>query len=153
MGTSGSRPNAPPKSPIVPPWADTDGKGPGPEPEPGRFKQFRTSLGRFAKSGSSSDIRTALGHYARTSLGGDGGTSGARRMQPAIRVGAGLAAALAGVARGETGEAVLGFNLVAMAGAPIQEVIAAIVNALAPAGGLPKRMKFVKHSPKVWRLV
>lgn len=98
MGTSRGRPDAPPRAPLVPPWADKDPNPPEtpqapeakpkkiPVPEspaipvpkvspldlapPRRYSGFRTALGRFSKSGARDDARTALGHWARTSVGG-----------------------------------------------------------------------------------
>ncbi len=122
---------------MVPPWADLDGKGPGPNPPPRRFKSYRASLKKYSSSGDPQDLRAAAGHYARVSIGGDAGETGARRLQPAIRVGAALAHALADVASGGTGEQALGFNLRALSGQDSDTVIAAVINALAPSGGPP----------------
>src|SRR5262245_52180541 len=36
----------------------------------GRFRSARTSLGRYARSGSNDDLKRGLGHYAATGLGG-----------------------------------------------------------------------------------
>lgn len=91
MGTSKSNPGPNDKSPLIPPWAD-DGDGSPPPPIPLRFRQFRSALGRAARTGSPVDVATALGHYARQATGG--GSTASRRYSAIARDGANLIHAL-----------------------------------------------------------
>ncbi len=98
MGTSKSGTGPASGVPLVPPWVPdpvppTDGDGgddadgqdqqaqpvqPAPAPQPApiapaaRFGPARTSLGSFARTGSSDDMRRGLGHYVRKGYDGAG---------------------------------------------------------------------------------
>jgi hypothetical protein len=154
MGTSQPKPDAPPRSPLIPPWADRDPPPPPPpeekpEPdeqrgdsvprpasgletslssgvaEPRRYSGFRSSLRRFAKSGDRSEARTALGRWVRTSSGG--AAAGSQKVARAARTGG---AALVGLARAGAGQPPEAgrFDIRSLAGQPIEVAIAAIVD-------------------------
>src|SRR5690606_3949859 len=96
MGTSQSSSGSPSGVPMVPPWVPDpvapDGQGddgssqpspdqpppqgglrpPSPIAPPSRFGSSRTSLGRFASSGSDHDMRSGVGHYVGKGYGGAG---------------------------------------------------------------------------------
>lgn len=161
MGTSRPKPDAPPASPLIPPWADQDPVPPAPPPEdpvpepedapgppadgvvggdddadvevaePRRYAGFRTALSRFAGSGECGDARTALGRWASRSVGG--GAAGARRTARSARTGG---AALAGLARAGAGQApeAGALDIRALAGQPVEAAIGAIVDAFMPPG-------------------
>ncbi len=161
MGTSRPKPDAPPASPLIPPWADQDPVPPAPPPEPlpedpvpeleepgppadegeedadlevaepRRYASFRTALSRFAGSGERGDARTALGRWASRSVGG--GAAGARRTARAARTGG---AALAGLARAGAGRAPEAgvLDIRALAGQPVEVAIGAIVDAFMAPG-------------------
>ncbi|MBT2495611.1 hypothetical protein J7E45_08325 [Microbacterium sp. ISL-59] len=90
MGTSQSSEGPGPGVALVPPWADdvdeTSDEAerdevapeeaaetkPVPVAPAGRFRDSRTALGRFARSGNSQDLRRALRHYVQSGYGGSG---------------------------------------------------------------------------------
>jgi hypothetical protein len=139
MGTSSSSRGTPGGAPLVPPWADTDGKGPGPVPDLSRFQAFRTGLGRFVASGNHDDLRGALGHYARTSTGGSG--VGARRFGSMSRAGGALFGALNDFRNGGNGVQDAGVDLSALNGADTDLAIAALAQSLAPPDGDGEKIK------------
>jgi hypothetical protein len=146
MGTSKSKPDAPPGRGLIPPWADGDPPLPPPEqppPEPPppavpevvalprRFRAFRTALGMFAAAGGSDTARRALGHWARTSIGG-AAAARSRVARAAQAGGAGLAA-FAGA--GERAPASPGaLDVRSLSGLPAQVAIDRIVDWFCPAG-------------------
>jgi hypothetical protein len=152
MGTSQSKPNAPPAAPLIPPWANQDPPPPEPMPDPAtppaqpapvppqppielapprRFAGFRTALGRFASSGDRRDARTALGHWARTSTGGS--RTNAARVSRAARTGG---AALAGFARAAAGQPPVAgaLDVRLLAGLSVDVAVDRIVDAFCPPG-------------------
>lgn len=131
MGTSISSPGPGGNSPLVPPWADDQPQQPLPSSEPLRFKPFRTSLGKFIKSGDHSYLRSALGNYARKGTGG--GMVAARRMGNITSAGASLYGALAG-SGGKPGEAPP-IDLEKLNGLPCEIAIETITQSLTLAGG------------------
>lgn len=135
MGTSSSNPGPGSNTPLVPPWADTDGKGPGPKPPAQRFRQFRRDLGRFVRSGDERYLRSALRHYARDGLGGS--ATAARRFAPVAQSGSRLLALLSDISVGGDGVQWLGFNINELAGQNVDDVIEEIINALCPPGENP----------------
>lgn len=136
MGTSTSSKGANNRSPLVPPWADVDGKGPGPEPEPNRFQGFRTSLGRFVATGDGGALRKGLRAYAHTSTGGS--ENGPRRFGAMAQAGSGLFDALNAL---RVDPAAAPFNLGALAGHSTLELIEALVEALVPVNGDAERIR------------
>jgi len=141
---------------LVPPWAeglppDTDETQDGadetpdsvsptapenPEPvaPPARFRDSRTALGNFARTGNNQALRRALGHYVRTGYGGSatmtrrlGGTAAAagRLNRVLVIAGSSDGAALRDdiIARGNDADAVLD----------------AIIDATSPADGTQDR--------------
>ncbi len=168
MGTSQGKPDGRPGTPLVPPWANNDPPAPPPipplppagqppqaappaapnpappTPPPGpqdlaplrRYAGFRTALGRFAATGSSDDARRALGHWARTSSGGSGPY--ARRVARAARTGG---AALANFASAvANAPPALGLDIRGLAGQPVDQVIAQIVDEFCPPGILDEEL-------------
>ena len=139
MGTSTSSRGPGSASPLVPPWADTDGKGPGPAPAPGRFRSFRTSLGKFVSNGDARELERALGHYARTATGGR--TVAPRRFGSMARAGGALFGTLAALRGGRDALAEAGVDLSALNGQDTDLAIQAIVQALTPSDGDADRIR------------
>jgi hypothetical protein len=158
VGTSRPKPDAPPASPLIPPWADRDPVPPVPPPdpseeepgppadevvdgeddsdvaeiaEPRRFAGFRSGLSRFAGSGDRDDARTALGHWARKSVGG--GSAGSRRTARAARSGGAVLADLARAAADQPPEAGA-LDIRTLTGQPIEAAVGAIIDAFMPPG-------------------
>lgn len=136
MGTSTSSRGSGGKSPLVPPWADTDGKGPGPEPPPKRFGPFRRQMGDFVSSGDTGALRKALGHYARTATGGR--AVGPRRFGSMVQVGGALFDALATL---QTGAIPPDLELETLDGIDVDVAIQALVEALLPENGDAERIR------------
>lgn len=136
MGTSTSSRGPGSNTPLVPPWADTDGQGPGPAPALQRFKEFRKSLGKFVTNGDRTDLHTAVGRYARTATGGS--AVGPRRFGAMARAGGALFDTLAGFRDG-TNPA--GLNLAELNGIDTDLAIEAIVQALIPPNGDADRIQ------------
>ena len=136
MGTSTSSRGPGSNSPLVPPWADTDGQGPGPVPPPQRFKDFRRSLGKFVLGGNPADLRGALGRYAKTSTGGS--AVGPRRFGSMAHAGGALFDVLAAF---QAGRSVNNLDLAALNGQDTDLAIDAIVQALVPADGDADRVR------------
>lgn len=133
MGTSASNKGSKNASPIVPPWADTDGNGPGPAPSSSRFTGFRRQMGMFVSSGDNDHLRRALGHYARKALGGR--ATGVRRFNQMVVSGGSLAGLLNELRTGGTGIGTTGVDLSRLAGMSVEAAIQAIVEAVAPETG------------------
>ena len=150
MGTSQSKPNAPPGAPFIPPWADQDPPPPEPAPymppnhtvplpqeplpepaPPRRYAGFRLALGRFASTGDRRDARTALGHWARRSTGGS--RASAARISRAARSGG---TALAGFARAGAGQPPVpgALDIRSLAGLSVHTAIDHIVDSFCPPG-------------------
>lgn len=136
MGTSTSSRGSGNKSPLVPPWADTDGEGPGPEPTPKRFGPFRRQLGKFVSTGDGDALRKALGHYARGATGGS--AVGPRRFGSMVQVGGALFDALADLQAGVVPPDV---DLQTLDGVDVDVAIDALVEALLPANGDADRVR------------
>lgn len=136
MGTSTSSRGPGSNSPLVPPWADTDGQGPGPAPAPQRFKDFRRSLGKFVSGGDHADLRSALGKYSKTATGGS--VVGPRRFGSMARAGGALFDVLATFQAGRSTD---GLDLAALNGQDTDLAIDVIVQALVPADGDADRVR------------
>ena len=136
MGTSTSSRGPGNTSPLVPPWADTDGKGPGPAPAPKRFQGFRTSLGKFVSGNDQADLRAALGRYAKTATGGK--AVGPRRFGSMARAGGALFDTMSAF---RDGQGAAGLDLATLNGQDTDVVIEAIVRALVPADGDADRVR------------
>lgn len=162
MGTSRSKPDAPPAMPFIPPWADQDPAPPPPAPDanpaPGQPPpdgQAQTPApappqpqpADIAPRGRYSSFRTALGRFAasgdrrqaRTALGHwartsmGGSRTGATRVARATRTGG---AALAGIARAGAGLAPVpgALDIRTLTGLTIDVAIDRIVDAFCPPG-------------------
>lgn len=121
-----------------------EGAAPQPQPAPpqpqriplapaGRFGPARTSLGRFAESGSSGDLRRGLGHYVRKGLGGS--STGASRLAGTARTAGSLYGALSSVAAGQPAEPGSPLDPALLSGRSTDEVVSAIVEATRPVDG------------------
>jgi hypothetical protein len=150
VGTSQSKPPAHGGAPLVPSWADQDPLPPVPDPsppaqgsptpvqpleggalQPRRNSGMRRALKKFYQDGDHQNARRALGHFARRSMGS--GAIAPQRLARAARVGAAAFSAIAGAAAGAVPAAgTLNFN--SLAGRPITEAIAAIVDAFSTPG-------------------
>lgn len=139
MGTSSSSHGPRNKSPLVPPWADMDGQGPGPAVEDNRFKEFRTSLGKFVGTGNQSDLKRALGHYARQATGGGG--VGARRLGATVHAGGALFGVLNDLRQGGNAASITGVDLSTLRGQPTEIAIQGIVAALTPPNGDAEKIR------------
>lgn len=125
MGTSSSHKGPSNRSPLVPPWADSDpGKPLPPPPEGQRFKGFRTEFGKAVAGGGS--LAAALKKYSGDAT--QGPEVGPRRFGPAYTAGADLAQALAGEPTPEGSK----LDLASLAGQPLDRAAQAIAEALAP---------------------
>ena len=82
-------------------------------------------------SGERVDAQRALGHYSRGSAGG--GTAGGARIARSARVGGAALSALSNMVAGIP-VAPNGFDLSTLAGRPVADAIAAIVDAFCPPG-------------------
>lgn len=152
MGTSQSKRDAPPLSPLIPPWADQDPAPPEPNVEPDlvphplsiqplvpptdlapprRYATFRSALGQFMASGDQNSARTALGRWSRIATGGS--RAGASRISRATRTGG---AAIAGLARAGAGlqPADGALNVRSLMGFGVDQAIDRIVDAFCPPG-------------------
>lgn len=163
MGTSQSKPSAPGRSPLVPSWGDRDpapphdpsapsdtnapnappadpqqpapdqgASPPAPSPNlpPRHNSAFRRAYRDFMHSGSHADGRRALGHFARGSGGGRGGSA---KYSRAARSAGGAFAGMARAGQGQ-GPVAGALDLRTLAGRPIADAIAAIVDAFCPPG-------------------
>jgi len=156
MGTSRSSPGAPPGVPMVPPWVPPavppDSPAPAPpdpaappQPAPaapapavpmapaGRFGPARTSLGRFAGSGSRSDMQRGLGHYVHKGMGGS--RMAARRLGSAARTASVLHGALSAIAAGQPAVAGTPIDPAVLRGRTADEIMNAVVEAVRPVDG------------------
>ena len=154
MGTSKSSSGSPSGVPMVPPWVpdapgenqDTQQEGDGaadqqsppqrppvPIAPPARFKSARTSLGRFARTGSTDDMRRGVGHYVRTGLGGS--RSASRRLGNTVTTAGSLYGALSAVAHGQAPTPGSPLDPVLLSGRSAKEVMDAVVEAVRPVDG------------------
>jgi len=136
MGTSTSSRGPGSNTPLVPPWADTDGQGPGPTPPPQRFKEFRKSLGKFVSNGDRAELQNAVGRYAKSATGGS--TVGPRRFGAMAHAGGALFDVLANL---RDGISPVGLNLARLDGIDTDLAIEAIVQALVPSNGDADRIR------------
>lgn len=118
-------PPPPPQPPPLPP--------PVPKAPPRRFQQARTSLGRFARSGSQDDLRRGLGHYSRSGLGGS--STAARRMGGTAQRAGGLYGVLDALRTGTQIPPEIGLDPAQLAGKSQTEIADLIASALAPVDG------------------
>ena len=160
MGTSQSKRDSKPGNPLIPPHADRDPQPDGgnpaapppqqppqpqqppatPQPAPttptvplGRFRGFRTSLGRFASTGDHGQARSALGQWARSS-------GGSARVARAVRTGGALFGAISAAAAGVAATPDSAIDIRALQGTPIASAIDQIVDAFCPPGILDEEL-------------
>jgi hypothetical protein len=104
----------------------------GPIAPPARFGGARASLGKFASSGSASDMRRGIGHYTHKGLGG--ATTASRRMGGTSLTANNLLKSLTNLASGTTaagGQLDPGV----LQGRSAAEITTAIVEAIRPVDG------------------
>ncbi len=153
MGTSTSSKGRKSSTPLVPSWAIGDeqlqptegvepipGEEAGPESEPadtepapienGRFRAFRTDMGRFAATSDVGAMKSALRSYATSATGG--ASAAFRRMASAFGSGASVWGFAQDLAAGGAPIGPSGVSLAACIGMPVDEAIEIIVAALAP---------------------
>lgn len=136
MGTSSNNPGSNDRSPLVPPHADAEPGKPLPEPEKNRFREFRTNLGKYVKSGDKSYLNKSLSSYAGKATGG----VGHRRFGTAVATGGALISALSGFQQGKPVEDIEGISqdqaarLSEAVGKPLDEAIEVLADCLAPEG-------------------
>lgn len=142
MGTSKSSTGPGPGVPLVPEWvpgagpptAPATGGGGESDPAPARrFGAARTSLGRFAHSGSPEDMRRGLGHYVRKGYGG--AATAARRMGGTARIAGVLYDALSFAAAGQAAPPGSPFDPARLSSSSADEVMDALVEAVRPVDG------------------
>ena len=95
---------------------------------PRRFNDARRSVGEFIRKGDRGSLRGGFGHYVRT--GYRGSRNAAARMGQAATSAANAYGVLTGVAAGTATPESLGFDPAALAGAPIDDVVDALVDAI-----------------------
>lgn len=100
---------------------------------PGRFGPSRTSLGQYARSGSSDAMRRGLGHYVGKGLGGAGVAS--RRFGGTARTAGTLYGALSSAASGQAAVPGSPFDPALLAGRTASEIMDAVVEAVRPTDG------------------
>ncbi|NKK72485.1 hypothetical protein GFM13_19290 [Rhizobium leguminosarum bv. viciae] len=139
MGTSSSSRGSGSKQPMVPPWADDQPGSPVPAAPPKRFQAFRTSFGKYLKSGEAGDLRRSLGHYARTATGGSG--VGPRRFGSVYNSGGDFYEVLKSLG-GDGGTAAdQGLSKDSLAGQPLDVVCQRLADVLAPENGDADRIR------------
>lgn len=140
MGTSQSKPTTPGGSPLVAPWANQDPPPPDQPQLPAAVPDVlptaplsgvRRALRDYMGTGDPVAGRRALGRYARVM----GGQRASARHARAARTGGAVLSALASVARANGAPVfVAGFDLGTLAGRPLEEAIATIVDRYCPPG-------------------
>jgi hypothetical protein len=95
-----------------------------------RFRDARTSIGRFARSGDTTQMRRSLGHYVRSGYGGS--TTMARRLTATSRTAARLGAVLQPGTRPDLAAA---RDAAITGGRNAQSVLNALVEAIRPIDG------------------
>ena len=130
MGTSTDGRGSRPSSKLVPDHADSTPELKQPEPELSRFRQFRTSMRRYTRTGDSEYRDRALGGYARSVVGG--AAVGARKFGAVSRSGAVAISGLSDLADGGNASEATGSDLSAAIGADVDVAAQLIAEAIAP---------------------
>lgn len=136
MGTSSNNPGSNDRSPLVPPHADAEPGRPLPKPERNRFKEFRTNLGKYVRTGDKSYLSKGLSSYASKATGG----VGHRRFGTAVAAGGALISVLSGLQQGKPIDDIEGLDqekavrLSEAVGKPLDEAIEILADYLAPEG-------------------
>lgn len=99
----------------------------------GRFGPARTSLGRFAYTGSAEDMRRGIGHYVQKGLGGS--STAVRRFSGTANTAGVLYNALSSIAAGRTFSAENPLDPALLTGQSVDVVIDAVVEAVRPIDG------------------
>lgn len=126
---------APPAPPAQQPQPPQPASLPSPVPTapPRRFQQARTSLGRFARTGSRDDLRRGLGHYSRSGLGGS--STAARRMGGTTQRAGGLYGVLDALRTATPIPTGVPLDPTQLVGKSQEEIADIIASALAPIDG------------------
>jgi len=106
---------------------------PGPIAPVGRFGPSRTSLGRYARSGSGADMRKGLGRYV--SKGWGGSKTAAQRLNGTARSAGVLYGALSALATGQPTVPGAPLDRTVLAGRSANEIMRAVVEAVRPVDG------------------
>lgn len=128
-GLDGDTNNGPQGGPDVPPSSAE----PNPIAPAGRFGSARTSLGRFARSGSSGDMRKGLGRYV--SKGWGGSATATRRLNGTARTAGTLYGALSALATGQGAVTAVPLERAVLAGRSANDIMRAVVEAVRPVDG------------------
>jgi len=129
MGTSASSKGPGSGVPLVPAWVEDNSA----IAEPARFRSARTSLGSFAKDGSSDNLRRGLGHYSRAGLGGS--AIGTARMGRSTAAAGGFADVLSALRDSSQLPSAIPLDPATLAGKSQQEIVDAIIDAVTPTDG------------------
>jgi hypothetical protein len=140
MGTSTSSKGPGGNSPYVPGWVETNGQDAIPQAPPQRFKDFRTSLGKFVASGDGDYLRSAVSSYASGATGGS--TIGPARFGSMAGAGGALFGAMAAL---RDGQSAAGIALASLNGQDTDLVIGIIVQALAIEDGDSDRVRIAMN--------
>jgi hypothetical protein len=124
-GTPAPAPRNPQPMPAA---ADMPDQGPVGEAPARRFVDARTAVGKFIRTGERSQLRKGLGHYVRKGYRGSG-IATARMGQSATSAGRAYEI-LSGLADGIRTPQQIGFDPALLAGAPVDDVIDALVDAI-----------------------
>ena len=100
---------------------------------PRRFLGTRLLLGRFARSGSHTDLRKGLGRYVRDGL--TGSAAGARRMATTAQTASALYNALSALQSGQATRADLGIDPATLAGRTAKDIMDVVMEAIRPNDG------------------
>ena len=136
MGTSSNNPGSNDRSPLVPPHADAEPGRPLPEPEKNRFREFRTNLGKYVRSGDKGYLKKGLSSYAGKATGG----VGHRRYGSAVAAGGALLSVLSALQQGRPIAEIEGIDqekaarLSEAVGKPLDEAVAILADCFAPEG-------------------
>lgn len=126
-------PDSQPDLASSPPTSPTSPSLPGPIAPSGRFGSSRTSLGRFARSGSSSDMRKGIGRCV--SKGWGGSKTATRRLSGTARSAGVLYGALSALAAGQSAEAGSPLDPTLLTGRSANDIMRAVVEAVRPVDG------------------
>jgi hypothetical protein len=100
---------------------------------PGRFREAKTNLGNYVKSGDKDSLRRSLGYYSKKGMGG--AKNVANRMRLSTAVGSGLFGMLQSVRDGTNQTFCDLFTKLKKEGADAYQFIDAIIDNVCPRGG------------------
>jgi|WetSurMetagenome_2_1015567.scaffolds.fasta_scaffold427415_1 hypothetical protein len=153
MGTSQSSKGAPPKVPLVPPWANNGTPQDSPDSKPNdtplnpenqvpgkppiaperRFYGARTNLNKFASTGNKTDLKRGLEHYVKTGYGGSRTTT--QRLSRTITTAGALFNVLSYNSSGQPSGMFPEIDFNALRGKTFDQITDAIIEAIRPIDG------------------